>query len=515
MSRSIKFITVSGLLVLSAVLAATEVSASEPVLTDKPRFRIPFRFDQAEMERLGAKEVRLYVSRDRGQHWKMAQAVQPDRARFHFDAPSDGEFWFSVRTIDNKGGMHPASNNLQPGLRVIVDQTAPQLNLQLDRTPQGRIQLSWRAQDAMLDAHTLQLEFRQGNHPQWLPVRVVPQASGQTSWQAHPSEEVSVRGSISDQAGNTANATAYANAGSGNGFGFEAIPTPTQSTKPSNWFNENKYVPAPQELDGPIAMREDRFISGNNFGDMELTPLSMGSGPMLNSQPVSMGSGPDFSDPMMMPQPMPAQNARVVNSTKFQIDYQIDDVGPSGVSSVEFYITRDSGRTWYRYGTDDDKKSPYTIEVPTEGMYGFDVRVRSGAGLADPPPQAGNTPPIAIAVDTTPPFVELLKPDQGTGENLGRILLRWTAEDEHPARESVSLAYATTPDGPWEPITSWMEDRGGFLWTVGPQMPMRVYVRVNVRDQAGNVRRVVSAEPILLDMSKPTARIIKVEPSQN
>ena len=37
-----------------------------PIHTANSRFRIPFRFDAAEMRRLGAREIRLFVSEDRG-----------------------------------------------------------------------------------------------------------------------------------------------------------------------------------------------------------------------------------------------------------------------------------------------------------------------------------------------------------------------------------------------------------------------------------------------------------------
>ena len=38
----------------------------KPVYTNQQRFGIPFQFDAAELSRLGTREVRLYVSVDRG-----------------------------------------------------------------------------------------------------------------------------------------------------------------------------------------------------------------------------------------------------------------------------------------------------------------------------------------------------------------------------------------------------------------------------------------------------------------
>ena len=65
----------AGLTVLmgAALCEAAPVPAA-PVYTNKPRFRIPFRYDAAEMQSLGAKEIRLFVSRDRGANWQQVQA---------------------------------------------------------------------------------------------------------------------------------------------------------------------------------------------------------------------------------------------------------------------------------------------------------------------------------------------------------------------------------------------------------------------------------------------------------
>ena len=63
--RNAALTTASGLL-LSAPLLAAEAPTAKPLYTQKPRFRIPFQFDAAEMRRLGAVEIQLFVSTDAG-----------------------------------------------------------------------------------------------------------------------------------------------------------------------------------------------------------------------------------------------------------------------------------------------------------------------------------------------------------------------------------------------------------------------------------------------------------------
>ena len=207
----------------------------------------------------------------------------------------------------------------------------------------------------------------------------------------------------------------------------------------------------------------------------------------------------------------PPVNIRRVNSTTFHIGYALDDVGPSGVSSVDLFLTEDQGRSWFHYGADEDGTSPFKVTMTNDGSYGFAIRVRSGVGLSQSPPQPGDGPEITIVVDRQPPKVVLLPLKQGHGQLPNQVLIEWTAADEQLADRPVALYYAARLSGPWQPITGWEPNSGEYLWTIGPQTPKQVYVRLEARDAAGNVARADSPDPLLVDLSRPTARIIDVE----
>ena len=123
-------------------------AAPAPIVTNKLRFRIPFRTDPAALQRMNARELQLFVSPNRGATWALAQTITPQAARFEYQAAGDGEYWFAVRTIDGFGQPHPAGEQLEPGLIVVVDTVPPQLELQLQPVGPGRVQLSWLARDA-------------------------------------------------------------------------------------------------------------------------------------------------------------------------------------------------------------------------------------------------------------------------------------------------------------------------------------------------------------------------------
>ena len=192
--------------------------------------------------------------------------------------------------------------------------------------------------------------------------------------------------------------------------------------------------------------------------------------------------------------------------------YKLDEVGPSGVGGVELFITEDNGRKWWKYGDDPDQKSPFDVEVPHDGVYGFAIRARSGAGLSNDPPMPGDLPEIVVAVDQTAPIVELLPIQQGQGRNNNRLLIRWKITEDHPSDKPVSLYYAANLNGPWEPISGWKEElNGSFEWGVGPAVPTQFYVRVVARDVAGNVGKAETPQPVIVDVVQPSARIVDIE----
>ena len=83
------------------------------------------------------------------------------------------------------------------------------------------------------------------------------------------------------------------------------------------------------------------------------------------------------------------ERPRMVASRTFELEYEIEQVGPSGVAKIELWGTLDGGRTWSLYGRDVDNLSPLQVKVEKEGIYGFRIVVQSGSGMGGQPPTAG------------------------------------------------------------------------------------------------------------------------------
>jgi hypothetical protein len=539
-------------LLLSGVCAAAQAAppVGKTVYTNKPKFRIPYNFKAEEMKELRAKEVRLYVSSDLGVRWQPVQTqALPQNApqgKFPFQAPGEGEFWFCVRTLDVDNRLHPADEDVASELQVIVDLTLPQLALSLRQVAPGRVRLSWKATDDYLDPARLRLEYAQQGAGGWQAIPVVPKAVDSTEWNVPKGGMIAVRGTVGDLAGNLGQAEARVQVSPGKGTGLEgpdfrdpvagaeAVENgQAATTRPRSVPSVVQQYAQPSADRGqwPEPANTSDFSSGRASAPLseriaQRPPsgfASMQQGAAATTVPSpAFNTGEGFASTSLPPGFQGQESAnttasrrdgstRIINQRQFQIGYRIEEVGSSGISSVEMFITQDNGATWYRYGEDPDKRSPFVVNVPREGVYGFTLIVRSGVGLAVDPPQPGERPSIVVNVDETAPRVQMLPAEQGRGPSLNKLLIRWTAQDESLADRPISLWYSANPNGPWQPIAAGIENSGSYVWPMPQGVGSRVYFRIEARDTAGNMQRLDTVEPLLIDLSKPTARIIDVE----
>ena len=91
--------------------------------------------------------------------------------------------------------------------------------------------------------------------------------------------------------------------------------------------------------------------------------------------------------------------------------------------------------------------------------------------------------------------------------------IAWEASDNYLlADRPISLYYGLTADGPWTSIATGLENSGHYAWTVGGHAPQQVYLRLEARDEAGNVGVCQTPRPVALDRATPSARILDVRP---
>lgn len=205
---------------------------------------------------------------------------------------------------------------------------------------------------------------------------------------------------------------------------------------------------------------------------------------------------------------------RTVNSKRIVVDYEIKDVGPSGISTVDLWYTRD-GRKWDKCPVGPQRTSPYILEVREEGLYGITLVASSGIGLKKRPPRPGDSPQVWIDVDVTKPLVRLTGCTVGSGTEADSMTINWKAADKHLGDRPITLSYAEQAEGPWSTIVANVENTGSYVWKMPTSVPQRLMVRLEATDLAGNVGMTQTRQPVLVDLAKPSVSILTIKPAAN
>ncbi len=201
-----------------------------------------------------------------------------------------------------------------------------------------------------------------------------------------------------------------------------------------------------------------------------------------------------------------------MNSKKFALQYELADVGTSGVSKIELWGTRDGGKSWRNYAVDDDNRSPVEVSVEEEGDYGFTIAAVAAGELRGTPPQPGDTPEMWVKVDLTPPMAQILSVDTSWSDVEGQMTVRWQADDDNLEPRPISLYYSSRPAGPWTAIATSLENVGEFRWPIERYVPRRVYLKLEARDTAGNVATFQTSEPVVVEREAVVANWHRLPP---
>ncbi len=236
--------------------------------------------------------------------------------------------------------------------------------------------------------------------------------------------------------------------------------------------------------------------------------------PPTDPLPAEADRVPADSPPQTPPQTnLPVgERPQITNARRFQLDYDITAVGPEGVAEVQLWATADGGNSWRMWGTDDDRQSPFEVVAEQEGVFGFHVVVVGGNGLVGRRPRSGDLPDVWVGVDTTAPTARLTGAVYGEGPHIGKLFIRWEADDLNLGDRPVTLQYAENSAGPWTIIASGLPNNGEYGWPADARLPDRVYLRLEVRDGAGNTAVDQLKEPVELEGLAPKARIRSILP---
>ncbi len=150
------------------------------------------------------------------------------------------------------------------------------------------------------------------------------------------------------------------------------------------------------------------------------------------------------------------------------------------------------------------------VNVDGEGIYGFRILVQSGSGYGGRPPSEGDLPDIWVGVDLTKPTCRITSTE--VSPDATELVVRWEASDDVLDPRPISLLFAESANGPWTPIASGLENTGSYRWRLDSRVPERIVLRLEARDEAGNVGVYDTPDPVGLDRHRPEGRIRGVRP---
>jgi hypothetical protein len=468
--------------VLVALLAGGPVAAQAPsksvqtVYTNRPSFSLPVRID--DRERAELRELKFYAKALQGSRpneWVCLETAPASKGKFGYRAPQDGEYWFNFVTVDKAGRVYPADlDKAPPGLKVVVDTRAPEVDVQRLPAASGETFLQCQIRDANPDYATVKLEYR-GIDRAWHALEPVADAPGVFRI---PDKSVLggiVRASAADKAGN-------------------------QTVREVDMTRDQPAAVVTAAAK-PIAQVMAPVMPPAMPPALTMPPPAV-MPPMPPPLPARLAEKPPLPAPDAPAQDKP----QLLNGVKCVLDYALD---MPNATKVEGYATKDGGQTWTRLGEDAEHKSPFEFELPGDGTYGLALVV-STANNPGQPPAAGDAPDWWVEIDTDKPAVQMTDVRLGTGDETGQLVLKWSSEDKNLGQDPVSLFWSTTPTGPWTLGATGMKATGTARWAVPKEAGTRVYLRLEATDLAGNVGRWESKEPTIMGSDRMKVRIIGV-----
>lgn len=422
------------------------------------KFTIPFTVDSKDAARI--REAQLYESVDGRSNWHLIGKIGPNENKFLVNVTRDGEYWYLLRLLDDSNQFYPAQLDRLPAdvqiTKVIVDTSPPRITFRELPAKGDQVGVTWTVQDENLDLNSLRLDIL-STSGQWTPINIAARASGEAYFTPRTRGRIDCRLSVQDLARN-------------------------QDIKSLSIM--------PSATAGAERSYQDQGYREPNYNDESTA---------RRSQPSYDASTSTGRDP------------RYVNKETFFINFDLEDVGPSGAYVEAFYL---ADNTWTPCGqTKVSAAGAGKIEVrlPRDGNFGLTTMVRSGFDNIAQKPRPSTAPDLWVCVDKTPPKVDSVQVAPGRGGNIGTVAISWMASDRNLASRPIRLEYRDTddPDKSWHLIEDNLDNTGRYTWQA-PRNGYKFEVRVSAFDKAKNAGEATST-PVVVDVAQPKIRILDIE----
>ena len=531
---------------LALLTLATSSGQSPAELLPTKSRTLKLDIDYKPDQRKNIAQVQLVVSDNQGQSYQVWDAVTPDKDHLVFTAKDDGVYWVNMVIRFRDGSQDPVDpSRVPPAMKLMVDATAPVVRIASAQRVGDEVVVEWTLDEKFPKETATTVKFKPTGpnaFGDWQAIPATGLGKNVAKFNPGTAGSVAVQVSATDLAGNTATATRDVSSGVTTSY-LSANPSAQPEVTPTGAGVSAAGVTAPSSpIPPPNIPRSESPTApptppaGTNWSPPAApaaggTPLPVSSESNV-PKPIPVMSGPPAA-PAFTPSSTELPGVTYVRTPRFDLQYQVEN-GPSGVSRIDLYVTRDDGRTWTKWSQHDGRESPLKVKLDTpfnsqrEGDYGFKLVPVSGVGLTDDAPSPGTAPELRVHLDETPP---LIRPFQPTADSTQRntLVLHWQASDRNLGREPIAIEWSESPTGPWKPVAGGdavlpvgdgiatapnrLPNTGSFAWQLPASMTThKVYLKFTAWDAAGNKSEVVTQSPVLVDLTKPRARIQGIAP---
>jgi hypothetical protein len=91
------------------------------------------------------------------------------------------------------------------------------------------------------------------------------------------------------------------------------------------------------------------------------------------------------------------------------------------------------------------------------------------------------------------------------------LILAWEALDRNLGANPITLEWSEKKEGPWNLIgPAELPNTGRYVWQVPMNVPAQAFLRLTVRDTAGNCAVAETREPVAVDLTVPDINSVSV-----
>jgi hypothetical protein len=500
---------------LSGMLFVPGQAASDVYGVPQRDIEIPINFEEGRRNEI--RELLLYVSKNQGESWEIADRKMPNQTVFKYLALEDGVYWFSMMIIDKKGQKDPADiNSTPPGMKVLIDTKLPVVNIKSAERTGDDVTVTWDVQEAHPNLSTMKLEYK-GSDGKWYRSEIQPVIAG------------SARIPRGVQMGVTQVRLEVADLAKNRGEGIKDVvdgtplvnPVVSKSDTSSGTGSNNSTTLSPVSNNSLVPALPS--VNPSDTGVKTPTVIAESNNKVPPPTPDLKETKNEVPPPLaVVERTLP--EAQPIAVSRFTIGFTSDQTGPSGVSKAQLWVTRDDGKTWKMWKEYDRADSEITADLDVkgnsqvEGIYGFKIVLVSGAGLSKGEPKGGDLPDMRVDLDLSAPEIQMYEPLPDPKEK-DTLVLRWKAFDRNMSSNPITLEWSERKDGPWHPIAGTdskeaetnspkrLANVGSHTWKLPNGIPARVFLKISARDTAGNIADAITPSTVLVDMSRPEAKI--------